>query len=466
MLFNSFTFLCFFLPIVLTGFYIIPYRFRNIFLLAVSLLFYMWGEPTYIFLMIIVILITYRIGILIDNAQSLFCKRLLAGVGIVLFICVLFLFKYMDFTILTVNNLINTKLPLLHLLLPIGISFYIFQSISYIADVSRGKSPVQKNPISLALYISLFPQLMAGPIIRYNYIHSQLKNRRQNLLKVYRGFRRFLIGLIKKVLIANPLGVVVNRIYDEPIQNLSPIIVWIAACFFMLQIYFDFSGYSDMAIGLGKMFGFRFPENFRYPYRSKSVTEFWRRWHITLSSWFKDYIYIPLGGNRKGLCFTILNLIIVFLLTGLWHGASWTFVAWGLWNAFFIIMEKMIFLILPPAIKKRYNWVGHIYLLLVVGFGFILFRCENISDVSNYYKIMFEVIYDTSIVTLPYYVKGYDWVIALIGLAASFGIFRRLLLSRNTVIEICINLILWVLAAVVLLMMTVSGYQPFIYFRF
>ena len=333
MLFTSISFLYYFLPIVIIIYFILPKKMRNFILFIASMVFYFYGEPKYIFLMLTEILIAYIGAILIDKYKS---KSLLI-ITISIHIGLLCVFKYTDFIIDNINTVFNSSLPLLKIALPIGISFYTFQIISYLIDVYNGKVMVQKNLLKLATYISLFPQLIAGPIVRYETISEELDNRKTSIADFSYGVRRFIIGLSKKVLIANLLGELCNQFISTDEKTI--LFYWIFAISYMLQIYFDFSAYSDMAIGLGRMFGFHFLENFNYPYISKSITEFWRRWHMSLSSWFKDYVYIPLGGNRKGLKKQIRNIFIVWLLTGMWHGASWNFIIWGLLFSIILIIE-------------------------------------------------------------------------------------------------------------------------------
>ena len=337
MLFTSISFLYYFLPALIIIYFITPKKYKNIILLIASLLFYFYGEPKYVFLMILEIIIAYIGAILIDKYKNQSKNILIITLFIHVFL--LIIFKYTDFIIQTINDISNANIKLLNIALPIGISFYTFQIISYIIDVYSGKVKVQRNIIKLATYVSLFPQLVAGPIVRYQTVEKELDNRVHSFNNFADGIRRFSVGLAKKVLIANALGELCSK--ASALNEATVIFYWIFGISYMLQLYFDFSAYSDMAIGLGRIFGFHFPENFNYPYISKSITEFWRRWHISLSTWFKDYVYIPLGGNRDGKYKQIRNILIVWLLTGIWHGANWTFLIWGLLFGIILIIEKI-----------------------------------------------------------------------------------------------------------------------------
>ena len=340
MVFSSLSFIFFFLPIFLLIYFISKKELQNIVILLGSLFFYAWGEPKYVIVMIFSIIFNYLCGLLINRYRK--HDKLFLILAIIGNLLLLFVFKYLDFTIININRLFSSNINSLNLLLPIGISFYTFQAMSYVIDVYKKKVKVQKNIITMGTYVALFPQLIAGPIVRYKDIEKQLSNRTINLNKVSDGIRRFIIGLGKKVIIANNVAVIVDTIFDGNIQNTGALVLIIGTIAYALQIYFDFSGYSDMAIGLGKILGFDFLENFNYPYISKSITEFWRRWHISLSSWFRDYVYIPLGGNRVSKIKWIRNIFIVWFLTGLWHGASWNFILWGLYFAVILLLEKLV----------------------------------------------------------------------------------------------------------------------------
>lgn len=386
MVFSSTVFLCIFLPIVLAGYYICPKKGRNLFLLIASLVFYAWGEPVYVLLMMFSIAANFAFGLLIDkNRGSARKMKLMLTLSVVIDLALLCVFKYTDFVIENINKAFGGNMDLLYLALPIGISFYTFQAMSYTIDVYRNNVKVQRNIIDFGMYISLFPQLIAGPIVRYSDVENQLTERNCDLKAFSDGLFRFIIGLGKKVLLANQIGALWNEIYAMGGHS-SALMAWLGAIAFTFQIYFDFSGYSDMAIGLGGMLGFRFPENFRYPYQSDSITEFWRRWHITLSTWFKEYLYIPLGGNRKGLARQTLNLLIVWSLTGFWHGAGWNFIMWGLYYFVILFIEKLFLL---KWLKKAPKAIGHIYALILIVIGWVIFACDDVSVLLPYLASMF-----------------------------------------------------------------------------
>ncbi len=386
MVFSSLLFLFVYLPIVLAIYYIVPRRWRNLWLFIANLVFYGWGEPVYILLMLFSICINYASGILIarDRDNQRRAKRILIG-DIVVNLALLGFFKYFDLFAATLSRIPGISIPTLHLALPIGISFYTFQTMSYPIDIYRGDAKLQRSFISFGTFVALFPQLIAGPIVRYKDIAEQLDFRAGGVDQFASGVRRFTVGLGKKVLIANNIGALWDIYAAKPSAELTVLGSWLGILAFSLQIYFDFSGYSDMAIGLGRMLGFEFLENFNYPYISKSVTEFWRRWHISLGTWFRDYVYIPLGGNRKGPRRQILNLLVVWALTGFWHGANWTFLCWGLYYALFLIIEKLFLL-------KRLEKVpvpATAYTLLVAVCGWVLFDLPSVSAAAAYYRSMF-----------------------------------------------------------------------------
>lgn len=385
MIFSSMTFLWLFLPVVFGLYYLMPQRCRNIILLIASLLFYSWGEPVYIFLMIFSILINYVLALLIDRYRD-WSKAVLVMV-VLINIGLLWYFKYyLTFAQLVDKYSHRNLLPIRDIALPIGISFYTFQILSYVIDVYRKECEVQKNVLDFALYVSFFPQLVAGPIVKYRDISHQIRARVISSDKVAQGMRRFIYGLSKKALIANNIAAAADSIYSSGIHNVGAGWLWVGACLYTLQIYYDFSGYSDMAIGLGKMFGFDFAENFNYPYVSQSIREFWRRWHISLSSWFKEYVYIPLGGNRKGKLRTYINLAIVFVITGIWHGASLNFLLWGCYHGFFILIERMGLGKLLS--RNRFGVVNRIYTMLVVIVGWAIFRCDTLGDALHLVQSM------------------------------------------------------------------------------
>lgn len=371
MIFSSIPFLYYFLPVVLLVYGLTPREGKNAVLLLFSLVFYGWGEPKYLAVMLVCTALGYGFGLALGRAGRPGVRKALLAASVLSSLSFLVYFKYADFFLSNFNALTGASLPLLQLTLPVGISFYTFQILSYTVDVYRGEAQVQKNPIDLACYVTMFPQLIAGPIVRYTDVAEQLKQRGRGDFQ--KGASRFLVGLGKKILFANLLGEVCAAWRGT--QNGSVLFSWLYAVSYTLHIYFDFSGYSDMAIGLGALLGFRFPENFNYPYIAASVTEFWRRWHMTLSRWFRDYVYIPLGGNRKGMGKQLRNILIVWLLTGFWHGAAWNFLCWGLYFAALLILEKLVLL----RFLEKHRIFGHVYLLLAVVFGFVLFDASTLS---------------------------------------------------------------------------------------
>ena len=463
MLFASISFLYYFLPLVLIVYFIVPKKYKNLILFIFSLIFYFYGEPKYIFLMILEILIAYIGAILIDKYKS---KKILI-ITIFIHITLLIIFKYTSFLITNINNIFNTNFKLLNIALPIGISFYTFQIISYIIDVYKGKVKVQKSFLKLATYISLFPQLIAGPIVRYEIIENELDNRKHSFEDFSIGVRRFTIGLAKKVLIANMLGELCTKF--NLVDERSIILYWIFAISYMLQIYFDFSAYSDMAIGLGKMFGFHFLENFNYPYISKSITEFWRRWHISLGSWFRDYVYIPLGGNRVGKIKHLRNILIVWLLTGIWHGASWNFIIWGLMFGIILIIEKLF---LNKYIGKLPSFIRRIYVLFIVMISFIIFNADTMSDAISNIIGLFGFNQKTLINNYTiYYLKSY-FIILVIAIIASTPLIKNFIekMKKNKFMNRLINILEPIYIVTLLLVVTAylidNSYNPFLYFRF
>lgn len=379
MVFSSLLFLFRFLPLFLVLYFAAPKRLRNTILFIGSLIFYGWGEPVYISLLLFSTLVDFIHGKLVGSFKengNLTAAKWVVASSAVINLSLLIVFKYTDFFIRSFNELTGSSVPLLGLALPIGISFYTFQTMSYTIDVYRGEAPVQNNLISFGAYVSMFPQLIAGPIVRYQDIALELNHRQENLEQFALGIRLFIIGLGKKVLLANQTGALWTEISSILPQDRSVLMVWIGILAFSFQIYFDFSGYSDMAVGMGHMLGFRFPDNFRYPYISKSITEFWRRWHISLGTWFKEYVYIPLGGNRNGRLLQVRNILIVWLLTGIWHGANLNFLLWGLYFGILLLLEKFIF---KNWLNRLPSWMQHIYACLLVIFGWVLFAFENMN---------------------------------------------------------------------------------------
>ncbi|MGN1269728.1 MAG: MBOAT family O-acyltransferase [Clostridia bacterium] len=461
MVFSSITFLFYFLPMVLAIYYIVPKKWRNLVLLISSFIFYFYGEPTYVLLMAFSIITTYLFGILISRYPKQ--KKLFLVLSICVSIGLLVYFKYFNFIMENINLWLANKIDFIYVALPIGISFYTFQMISYLVDVYRGQAKVQKNILKLAMYVSLFPQLIAGPIVRYTTIEQQLENREYSIKKFALGVRRFIIGLGKKVLIANVLGNLSATFLAS--NDLSVLYYWLYAIAIMLQIYFDFSGYSDMAIGLGKMFGFEFLENFNYPYIATSITDFWRRWHISLSSWFRDYIYIPLGGNRVSTLKWIRNILVVWLLTGLWHGAAWNFIIWGLYFGILLILEKLI---LGKILQKLPKFVGRIYTLLIVMISFIIFNGEGTKQILQNIGGLVGIggIPLLSVESI-YYFKSY-FIAILVGIIGATPILKNI--ANNKKIYKIINVLEPIFLLVIFLVSTsyiVDGsFNPFLYFRF
>lgn len=465
MLFSSIPFLYYFLPLVLAVYFLTPARFRNAVLLLASLIFYAWGEPKYVLLMLASILSGYGFGLLQERYRGQKGAKLVCGLSVAVSLSFLLYFKYADFFLENFNAATGLGVPLLRIALPIGISFYTFQIISYTVDVYRGE-PAQKNLIHLAAYVAMFPQLIAGPIVRYSDIAQQLEHRSHSTALAAEGVRRFLIGLGKKILIANQLGELcsVFRASDEK----SVLFYWLYAVAFALHIYFDFSGYSDMAIGLGKVFGFHFLENFNYPYISASITEFWRRWHISLGTWFRDYVYIPLGGNRVGRARQLLNILVVWMLTGFWHGAAWNFVVWGLMFAVLLIMEKLW--LLKPLSKCRP--LAHLYVVFFVVISFVIFNAENmgqaLSDIGGLFGAGGFPLVSAEAV---YCLRSFALVLILAVLGATPLLRNGLVrLSQYPTAGKVLNALEPFTLFVLLLVMTgylVDGsFNPFLYFRF
>ncbi len=461
MVFSGIMFLFYFLPVVLLLYFTVPEKFKNLVLLLSSLIFYAWGEPKYVILMIITILIGYFSGILITSAKH---KKFWLVLSIVLNLSFLLFFKYTDFFISGVNLIIKDDIPLLNLALPIGISFYTFQTLSYSVDIYRGSCGAQKNIINFGTYISMFPQLVAGPIVRYTDIKDYLGKRTNSFDNIFHGIALVILGLVKKVLIANTIGALWENVSSLPVYSLSVLTAWLGIIGFTLQIYFDFSGYSDMAIGLGKILGFEFLQNFNYPYISKSITEFWRRWHISLGTWFKEYVYIPLGGNRKGILRNILNLVIVWTLTGLWHGASLNFLVWGLYYAVILILEKLV---LGKYLKKAPSYLRSIYTLLLVVIGWVFFASSDLDFAVSYLFAMIggnKIFADGEFV---YNLRSFFLVIVT-GIIASTpyvkNCFLKYVPERKKVLLATILIILGFILSVAYLVS--STYNPFLYFRF
>lgn len=466
MVFSSTIFLCVYLPLVLLGYYICPKKGRNLFLLIVSLVFYAWGEPKYVFLMIFSILVNYIFGRLMDkHRENKKRLKLMLVLSVVIDIGLLSVFKYTDFIITNVNAIFGSSFDLLNIALPIGISFYTFQAMSYTIDVYRDDVRVQKNLIDFGMYITMFPQLIAGPIVRYADVQDQLAERSVTTADFSEGVMRFVVGLGKKVLLANQMGAVWSEIYALG-GDVSALMAWTGAIAYTFQIYFDFSGYSDMAIGLGRMFGFKFPENFRYPYQSVSITDFWRRWHITLSTWFKEYLYIPLGGNRRGLARQALNLLIVWSLTGFWHGAGWNFVMWGLYYFVILFIEKLFLL---KALDKLPKFFRHVYALLLIIIGWVIFASDDVSVLLPYLGSMFGA--NGAIGGMDVYTLLTKAVLLIICCIASTELPKKLFLSAagamNEKAAFTLKSVLTIaLLALSMILLIGDSYNPFLYFRF
>ena len=462
MVFSNLIFLYLFLPVCLIAYFFCPgIRAKNAVLILFSLIFYAWGEQVYLLLMIASAAVNWYFGLLIERRR----KKIFLILALVLDLGCLAVFKYAGFFVENLNAVFGASIPVPQIALPIGISFYTFQALSYTVDVWRGDVPAQRSFAKLLLYISLFPQLIAGPIVRYSDIAVQLKTREHSVSEAASGARRFILGLAKKILLANLLGELVSSFRAS--ADLSVLYYWLGAIAFTLQIYYDFSGYSDMAIGLGRIFGFRFPENFQYPYLSGSITEFWRRWHISLGSWFRDYLYIPLGGNRKGSARQLLNILLVWLATGLWHGASWTFVAWGLYHGILLLLEKYP---LKGILAKTPSPIRHILTLLAVIVGWVLFFSPDFSSAIFYLGRMFgagsRAFWDS---TAKYYFAA-NWKLLVLGILGCGPwirtLYRHLVFSRRSPGLVLSALLLIGIFLLCVPYMTNATYQSFLYAQF
>lgn len=479
MVFSTIIFLCAFLPITIIGYYLMPGRGKNVFLLLCSLLFYAWGEPVYVLVMLLSIVCNYVFGMAIHSFENR--KKLWLILAVAVNLGILCVFKYSGFLVSNLSRIFPGVLNIPDIALPIGISFYTFQGLSYCIDVYRDKSIVQKNPLNLALYISMFPQLIAGPIVRYGDISESLTQRTHSAELFAAGAERFIVGMAKKAILANTMGELAEQIMGSDVGSMSVSVAWIGAIAYTLQIYFDFSGYSDMAIGLGKIFGFHFPENFNYPYISKSIREFWRRWHMSLSTWFRDYLYIPMGGSRKGNVY--LHLFVVFLATGLWHGAAWGFVIWGLWHGLFSILERVVGNRrsgTKTAERQRSPWIcgavsslaGHVYTMLIVIVGWVLFKLVDVGDTLRYLKVMFGLSGNTfTAYDLSYYMDGRTTLLFVVALFACVPLLpwlgRKLSGMTDSLAFITVKrIVLLLLLALCFVFIITSTYNPFIYFRF
>ncbi|MBR4444732.1 MAG: MBOAT family protein [Solobacterium sp.] len=470
MTFSSLVFICIFLPVVYVLHTVIPsLQVKNGLLIAASLLFYAFGEPVYVLLMIASAVMNYLFALAMGKKRI----KLFLILAVVCNIGILFVFKYTGFFVQSINTLLHMNIPVPQITLPIGISFFTFQALSYVIDVYRGQTDVQKNFFKVLLYISFFPQLIAGPIVKYKDIENEINHRTVTTDETAAGLRRFIVGLGKKVLIANAMAVTADAVFNAGAANVNILGAWLGAIAYTMQIYFDFSGYSDMAIGMGRMFGFHFKENFNFPYASASIKEFWRRWHISLSSWFKDYVYIPLGGNRKGEFRTGMNKLAVFFLCGLWHGANWTFVVWGLFHGAFSFLEEAV-----SSLRKMPKWLGHLYTMLVVCIGFVIFRADTIGEALGMIGKMFAG-WDLSAAPVsfalqqctPYFLCML--VMAVVLCAPAEKAVKRARIGaeaegsrKETMVQMALYAASFVVLAWCIIRLSGGSYNPFIYFRF
>ncbi len=468
MVFSSTVFLFLFLPVTLAGYYIIRKDCRNAFLLIMSLLFYAIGEPWFVIVMVFSIIANYSFGLLIWFCnRKMFWKRFFMILSVICSLGILFYYKYYDFVVNNLNGLFDLNLSLKHIALPIGISFFTFQGMSYVLDVYMGRAEVQKNPLNVALYIALFPQLIAGPIVRYSDVNAEISSRTETAEDFASGIRRFTLGLAKKIILSNNFALLADQAFNTAPDQLGAGLAWLGALAYSLQIYFDFSGYSDMAIGLGRMFGFHFLENFDHPYIADSVQNFWRRWHISLSSWFRDYVYIPMGGNRKGNVY--LHLFIVFLLTGIWHGASWNFIVWGLWHGFFQLLERILRTRhIEVALPKPIKWL---YTMLVVLIGWVFFRAADLTAAVEYLRCMVGAAGNAVPMQGLFY--GREFAVSLIiGIICCLPLisFIKKACGEHRIVARLVNIAMPAAMLLLLLcsigILSVTTYNPFIYFNF
>lgn len=470
MVFSSVMFLFRYLPIFFLIYFLVPGRGKNVILFLGSLIFYAWGEPVYVVLMLFSTVVDYVNGRLIGRFRGRAQAKFFLVFSVVINLFILCFFKYADFLIQTINNLTGASLPLLNLPLPIGISFYTFQTMSYTIDVYRSKAKVQKSILDFGVYVTMFPQLIAGPIVKYSSVEENLHNRKTDMVGISRGVKRFVAGLAKKALLANTIGELWAVISAMEFESISVFTAWIGIFAFAFQIYFDFSGYSDMAIGLGEIMGFHFPENFNYPYIASSITEFWRRWHISLGSWFREYVYIPLGGNRKGVPRQLLNILIVWTLTGIWHGAGWNFLLWGLWFAFLLMLEKLF---LGKVLSRLPKGIGILYNTAAVLFGWVLFALESLAEIGGYLWAMFR--FGSNLAdSQGLYLFGEYFILFAIALIASTPLPGRIV-GRLEKSETGWGIALYrlgekVVPAILLLLCIAvivdATFNPFLYFRF
>ena len=458
MLFSSLNFIFVFFPLFLLIYYLVPFKLKNIVLLIFSLIFYAWGEPKYIILLIIITLLDYICGIIIDKYKNNNkIKKIIMVFCVVSNLLFLIFFKYTNFIIDNINGL-GLHVKTLDIALPLGISFYIFQTMSYIIDLYKDKVPAEKNFFNFLTYVSMFPQLVAGPIVRYEDVAKELKSRKIDFDSFAQGLFLFLTGLFEKVLIANNVGYLHSLIVKD-ISNISLFTAWLGIISFALQIYFDFNGYSTMAIGMGKMLGFNYPKNFNYPYIATSITDFWRRWHITLSSWFRDYVYIPLGGNRVKKYRWLINIMIVWILTGIWHGASWNFVIWGVYFGIILILEKLF---VGKIIDKLPGFFKHVYALFLILIGWLIFFCD---DLTLLYKYIPKIFVNSNIIDneFIFYIKNY-MIFLVSGILFSIPIVNKI--NKTRIIRIMTVFVYVLLFVVSISQLCSDSYNPFLYFRF
>ncbi len=466
MLFSSHEFLFLFLPATLFIYFVLLRRTRtlqNIFLTLASLFFYAWGEPAFVMVMILSIFFNWGLALLVDKFRKERIKvKMILFLMIFINLSILGLFKYLSFTLDTVNDLFSSQIGVPQIMLPLGISFFTFQAISYVVDVYREHGEVQRNPLNVALYIAFFPQLIAGPIVRYETICEQIRNRRESMNDFSAGCTRFIIGLAKKMIIANNMAIVADAAFGSQ-TGLSTSMAWVGALAYTFQIYFDFSAYSDMAIGLGRMFGFKFLENFNYPYISRSITEFWRRWHISLGTWFRDYVYIPLGGNRvHSQSRLVFNIFVVWLLTGIWHGANWTFIVWGLLYFVLLMLEKL------TQLDKRLSYASYLTTFFFVMIGWVVFRAPNIQEAGNYIAIMFGYNQDNVQASMaPFYLRNYLGVFVC-AIAFSFPLipFLQRKFGGCKIYNFAYGVSLIIIMLMALSCVFKGGHNPFIYSNF
>ena len=465
MLFSSLTFLFCFLPATVGIYYLVRRELRNIVLLLASIFFYAWGEPRYLPVIFATITISYFGALAVERFKY---KKILLTLFILLDLSLLFYFKYTNFFLENLNLIFHQKWSL-KVVLPLGISFYTFQALSYMVDVYRGQVKAQKNYLKIALYICLFPQLIAGPIVKYHDIADQIDNREETIDKVYYGIRRFIIGLAKKVLIANTLGGVVTKLLEQQPENYTTFMSWICATFSALQVYYDFSGYSDMAIGLGSIFGFKFLENFNYPYISKSMSEYWHRWHISLSTWFRDYFYYPMGGSRVATWRAYFNLFLCMIMVGIWHGANWAFIFWGSWNGLCLVFEKFTRLHKIQSSRFFVNFGLHVYTILCFLIARVFFISPNFNYARDLVKNMVGMLKIKEIdYGLLYYFDRITVIVSVISVLCVMSIFRNILSwgQKHWLLGFMVNVWIIILLFLSCIQLTASTYNPFIYFRF